>query len=59
MEALGKIAHAENDDDPEHDYLIGLAYLDGIDVETDKERGLALITKAAEAELPEAVVYVP
>ncbi|MGN1409156.1 MAG: toll/interleukin-1 receptor domain-containing protein, partial [Eubacteriales bacterium] len=55
VQSLGKIARAENDGDPEHNYLIGLAYLDGIDVETDKERGLALITKAAEAELPEAM----
>lgn len=41
--------------DPERDCLIGLAYLDGIDVEIDKERGVRLITAAAEAELPEAM----
>jgi len=55
VQSLGKIAREENDDDPEHNYLIGLAYLDGVDVETDKTRGLTLITKAAEAELPEAM----
>lgn len=56
MEYVAKIAAADNDDDPMHNYLIGLAYLEGIDVETDRARGLALITKAAEADLPEAMV---
>lgn len=31
----------------EHDYLIGLAYLSGVDVEVDRERGVELITSAA------------
>lgn len=35
--------------DPEHYYLIGLAYLEGINVETNKNRGTKLIAKAAEA----------
>lgn len=39
----------EPDNIPEHDYLIGLAYLEGIDVEVDRERALELITSAAEA----------
>jgi len=52
---LGKIAREENNDDPEHNYLIGLAYLEGIDVETDKERGIELITKAAQSGLLEAM----
>lgn len=34
--------------DPEHDFLIGLAYLGGVDVEVDRERGVELITAAAE-----------
>ena len=55
LQSITKIAKSENDDDPEHNFLIGLAYLDGIDVETDKERGIELITKAAEADLPEAM----
>ena len=55
VQTLGKIARAENNDDPEHNYLIGLAYLDGIDVEMDNERGLSLIIKAADTELPEAM----
>ncbi len=55
LSRLRALAREENDDDPAHNYLIGLAYLEGIDVEVDRARGLALITAAAEGELPEAV----
>ncbi len=55
LSVIKNIAISENDNDPEHNFLIGLAYLDGIDVEVDVERGLELITKAAEADLPEAM----
>ncbi len=51
---LDKLAKEENDD-PQHNYLIGLAYLDGIDVEIDRSRGMEMITAAAEAGLPEAM----
>ena len=50
-----EIARKENDSDPAHNFLIGLAYLEGIDVEVDRTRALELITGAAEAELPEAM----
>ena len=53
--ALKKLAKTENDTDPTHSFLIGIAYLEGIDVETDRQRGLALLTAAAEAGLPEAM----
>ena len=53
--ALSHVAKRENDADPTHNFFIGLAYLGGIDVETDRERGLALIAGAAEADLPEAI----
>ena len=43
------------DKTPEHNFLMGLAYLEGIDVEVDIERGIALVTAAAEAGLPEAM----
>lgn len=46
----------EENNTPEHNYLIGLAYLEGIDVEVDRERGMSLITTAAEAEYPEAMI---
>ena len=40
---------------PEHAFLMGLAYLEGIDMEVDRERAVELITSAAEADLPEAI----
>lgn len=58
LTSIKKIAVGENDDDPEHNFLIGLAYLDGIDVEKNCERGLQLICKAAEAELLEAMIVI-
>lgn len=53
--ALEGIALRENDNDPEHNFFIGLAYLGGIDVEKDHERAIKLITSSAEAGLPEAM----
>lgn len=52
---LEKIAKSENDGDNEHNFLIGLAYLDGIDVEIDRDRALKLIGDSAEAGLTEAM----
>lgn len=52
---MENIAREENDEDPIHNYLIGLAYLEGIDVEKDSECAVELITMAAEADLPEAM----
>ncbi len=54
-DALTALAKTENDTEPEHLFLIGLAYLEGIDVEIDRERGVALIEKAANAGLSEAM----
>ena len=39
----------KNDGDPTHDFLIGLAYLNGLDVEVDTSLGVSLIRRAAEA----------
>ena len=55
LESVSHFALTANDDDPAHSFLIGLAYLDGIDVEVDRVRALELITSAAEAGLPEAM----
>lgn len=55
LQAAGRIAIHENDADPEHNYLIGLAFLEGIDVEVDRLRGFELVSSAAEAGLPEAM----
>ena len=53
--AMGDVARRESVDDPLHDFLIGLAYLEGIDVEINADYGVALVTSAAEAGLPEAM----
>ena len=55
LNRLRELITEENSEDPEHNYLVGLAYLYGIDVEADKERALRMITASAEAELPEAM----
>lgn len=44
----------EPNDTPEHNFLIGLAYLYGIDIEINSTRALELITSAAEMGLIEA-----
>ena len=54
VKALGNAARGKKSGDPEHNFLIGLAYFDGIDVEVDRKRGIELITSAAEAGLMEA-----
>lgn len=41
--------------DPRHLYCMGLAYLQGIDVEVDKRRAAALIREAADAGLQDAM----
>ena len=42
-------------DTPEHAFLIGLAYLEGIDMEVDRKRAVELIETAAEEDLAEAM----
>ena len=53
---LDGVISTENNNSPEHNYLIGRAYLDGIDVEVNRPLGLKLITYAAENGYPEAIV---
>ncbi len=55
LEAVQKLALRENHSDPEHSFFMGLAYLNGIDVEVDRKRALDLITGAAKDEVPEAM----
>ena len=55
LQTIRRLGFEENNDDPAHNYLIGLAYLDGIDVEVDRKRALEMITHAAESDLPEAM----
>lgn len=54
LETISRMAITTNDT-PEHNFLIGLAYLDGIDVEVDRERAVELLTSAAKSNLLEAM----
>ena len=54
LSAVKAVAIRTNDTSPEHQYLIGLAYLNGIDVEVDRERAVELITAAADSGCLEA-----
>ncbi len=56
LQNLKNVARSESKDNPEHNYLIGLAYLNGIDVETDYEKAKDLIEGAAESGLPDAML---
>ena len=47
VEALSRIAKKENDGSAQHRFFIGLAYLNGIDVEINQEKALELLTGAA------------
>ena len=55
LEKIKAMAVESKKEDQEHNFLIGLAYLDGIDVEVDAERACELITGAAVAGVPEAM----
>ena len=48
LSALERIAKKENDGSSRHRFFIGLAYLNGIDVEIDQKRALELLQSAAE-----------
>ncbi len=54
LESIKKIAVKDNDNSPEHNFFIGLAYLSGIDVEIDYEKAVHLITYAADNGVLEA-----
>lgn len=55
LENIKNIALSEKDSSPEHSFFIGLAYLNGIDVEVNRQRAVDLITYAAENQVPEAM----
>lgn len=55
LNSLKSHALRKNKDDPMHDFLIGLAYLNGIDVEIDTKRAVQLIASAAKRGLPQAI----
>lgn len=51
LKSITNIELAANNDEPEHNFLIGLAYLDGVDVEVNYNRALELIRLAAKHNL--------
>lgn len=55
MQSLAHIAKIHHENEPQHNFFMGLAYLNGIDVEVSHDRALLLIQSAADAGLPEAV----
>lgn len=50
-----QIAGMGREESPEHRYLIGLAYLNGVDMEVDRGRAISLIKNAAGEGVAEAV----
>ena len=52
LDALERIAKKEHDGSAQHRFFIGLAYLNGIDVEVDFARALELLESAAQDETP-------
>ncbi len=50
-----QIARKKRAASPEQEYLIGLAYLKGVDMEVDRGRALSMITDAAEKGVEEAM----
>ena len=64
IETISKLTQEGSENNPEHNYLLGLAYLDGIDVEVNKGYALKLFEKAHKSALLEATkqlakMYVP
>ena len=55
LKTFSKLVPLRKNKDPQHTYLIGLAYLSGIDVEKNTDRGIELITYAAKSNYPEAI----
>lgn len=55
LDSLRRIAIKENDHSSVHNYLIGLAYMHGIDVEVNRSRAIDLITSAADGGYIEAI----
>ena len=55
LKHLQEVAVRENDEDPQHNYFIGIAYLSGIDVEVNHEKAVELIKGSAEKEYEPAI----
>lgn len=55
---IPSVTDQPNYDSSAHLYLIGLAYLNGIDIEIDKGRAMELFSSAAEKGLPQAAMKI-
>ena len=55
IETISKLTHEGSENNPEHNYFLGLAYLDGIDVEVDREKAINFIIDAAEMNYVDAM----
>lgn len=55
LKTIKEIAIEENEKTPEHNFFIGLAYLNGLDVEVDRDKALKLIESSAECGVLEAI----
>ena len=55
LSQIRRYALNKDDASPEHLFLIGLAYLDGVDVEMDFDRALEMILSAAQSGFDEAM----
>lgn len=55
LKTIKEIAIQENKKTPEHNFFIGLAYLNGLDVEVDRDKALKLIESSAECGVIEAI----
>lgn len=47
LKTIKEIAIEENEKTPEHNFFIGLAYFNGIDVEVDREKAIRIIIESA------------
>jgi len=55
LDVVSRIVNSSNNT-PVHNYLIGLAYLEGVDVEINRHRGMELILDAANSDCMEAII---
>ena len=56
-ETLGESLRTDNDNDCNHSFLMGMAYLHGIDVERDRARGIKYLKQAVNQGSAEAAVH--
>ncbi len=55
LSKIKEITFRKNKRTPEHNFLVGLAYLEGIDTDVNRELGISMIEEAASSGLIEAI----